>query len=296
MMLEYIEFYKIPILSGTAAGILLSFLGIFVVLRKTSLFGVTMSQAAGAAVIISFMLGIHGEIFIIAATSLMMLPFFIMTGRKSKFSGAILTGGFVFFTSAGHLITVFGGNVSNHITRAFFGDILTVTQEEWDHLTLPVFMMFPVFIYFLPYFKIVVFDRDHAAIRGLNIRFLEAAYFLMLVFILSISIRLFGSLFSIAQLILPALAVLHLSRSVNFALLYAMLFSITGTLTGFIVSFYPFQAGNETLNLPTTSSIIMVLSFGTVLLFGTNRLKYYLIKITGNIFFRYGSHKNSSEK
>ncbi|MDH5656212.1 MAG: metal ABC transporter permease [Spirochaetia bacterium] len=268
MILEFIFFYKFPILAGITAGILLALAGVFVVLRKTSLFGITMSQAAGTSVLLSLTAGFQSEIFIMILTSALMLPFFIITGRNTKYSGAILTGGFVFFTSLGHLLTAAGANITNHISRAFFGDILTVSDQEWTDLALPLLVVFPVFFYILPYLKIVTFDRDEAVIGGINAGFVEGVFFILLVYILSISIRLFGSLFSIAQMILPALAVLYFSSGVNRALIFAAVFSTAGTIAGFLISFYPVEIGGNTFNFPTSSAIILALAAGVAFIHG----------------------------
>lgn len=266
MIMEFFQFYKVPILAGILVGILLGAIGIFVVLRRITLFGITLSQAAGVAVILSLIAGIHGEIFILFATVIVMLPFHFFSASSNKNSDAVLAGGFVFFTSLSHLLTAFGGGISNHLTRTFFGDILTVTEDEWLHLTIPILVIIPVFYFLLPYFKAVTFDRDETVILGRNSDLIELLFFLLLTFLLGMAIKLFGSLFSIAHLILPALAVLPFSKNVGRAVIFAMLFSAAATLLGFTLSFFPIHMGSEEIHLPTSTSIILFLSAGTFLM------------------------------
>ena len=270
VMMEFAIFYKVQILAGMLTGGMLSAMGVFVLLKRITFFGVTLSQAASVSVIVALIMGIRGEVFILALTSAIMLPFHFLTQKENRNSEAILSGGFVFFTASGHALTALGGNVSNHLTRAYFGDVLTVSQEEWNHFILPGIAFVPLFLFFFPYFKAVSFDRDETIVAGLHAKSIEFIFFLLLTGILGISIRLFGSFFSLAHLIFPGLLALRFSKSVTGAIIGGLFFSLISTVCGFFLSFLEIPIGDEILHFPTSSIIILIL--------GILSLAGYLIK------------------
>ena len=270
-MLETLSFFKIQLVFGLVLGCACALIGVFVLLQRLTVFGVTLSQAATSATAVSLFLGLqsaHGgagmgglanDLLILFLTTLFMLPFFFVKLRNPPNLSAILVGGLVFFAALSQLLIALGGRVQNHLLRAFFGNILTVSSDEWRHLWIPGVVFLVFFLYYYRSILSVSFDRDHARLTGIKVFWIDLLFFMMLCVVCSLSINLMGSFYSLAHLILPGLVALAISRSVVTTIGVAVLYSATSTLLGFLLSLYKIPVGLGGLNLPTSSTIIMVM-------------------------------------
>jgi ABC-type Mn2+/Zn2+ transport system permease subunit len=259
-MIAFLEFYQSQVMTGIFIGMLISALGIFVLLQRTVFFGVTLAQATHSALILSILAGFGAESATIPIALALMAPFFLIHHIGSPNADAILAGGFVFFASLSQLMTSFGGAIQSHLIAAYFGDIVTVRDDAYVDLILPISIVIIMLVILYPSLKAVIFDRDDARLIGIPSFAIEVAFFTILTVVMSLTIRLMGTFFTVAHLTIPAAFALRISRSFHAAIVLAALFSSVVTLIGFMISFYPIPFEGGTLNLPTSATIILVMS------------------------------------
>lgn len=267
-MIEFLVFYKSQLLLGAALGGLCAALGVFVLLQRMILFGLTLSQAATFAAAVGLMNGWHNEASVIFLNLLLMLPFFLIHRRRPPAMDSILLAGLLFFAAAAQIMLAFGGNVQNHLLSAYFGNILTVESDEWHHLLPWGIGAVLVFFLFFRNFTAVFFDRDQAQLSQYPVRTTEAVFFLLLSPVMGLSINLMGSFYGVAHLILPAIFGVTVMRSVAGAVAAAAAYSIVCTAAGFSISLIPVPVGDTTINLPTSSTIILTLCLSLPVLIG----------------------------
>ena len=270
-MFETLIFYKHQLIAGMLLGGFCSILGVFVLLKRLTIFGVTLSQGATCAVALSLLLnmgndpagdshgGISSDIFVLLFTIIIMAPFFLIKLKNPPNITAILIIGFVFFAALSQILLAIGGQVQNHLLQAFFGNILTSGAEEWQHLILPILIILPLFIYFYRSFTAVAFDRDHAQLSGIATNRIDFMFYLIISYVLASTINLMGSFYTLAHLILPALFALYVCRSIFTALIVSFVYSSLSTVIGFMISLWKIPVGQDGLNLPTSSTVIFVL-------------------------------------
>ncbi|MBW7858279.1 MAG: metal ABC transporter permease [Leptonema sp. (in: Bacteria)] len=255
-------FYYEQILTGAVIGMLTAVIGVFVILRKMIFAGVALSQAASSAVVLTLLLEIHSEPIVFVATVILFSPFYLLQNRLPKYTDAVLAAGLVFFAALGQVLMSFGGNASNHLVTAFFGNILTMPRQEWHHLWLPAVIGVVVFVSFYRSIILVSFDRIFARTTRVSVVLVEFVFFSLLTACLTTAIYLMGSFYSIAHLVIPGLIGLWFSRSIKTALVIAAIISFASTIAGFTLSLIPIQVLGTSIHLPTSSTVILIMSVG----------------------------------
>lgn len=260
------------IILGVLLGVFLSVLGIILVLRRMAFLGVTLSQVSTFAFAVSLFLGFKGEALPIFLSVLILTPIFFLTQTWKSKSDTILGVIFVSFGSAAQVLLAFGGNVQNHIVAAYFGDILT-SEIKLQSFMFPL-LLGNAFLFFLFFRKIVFysFDPDEYKVQRFN-PYIDLIFFLIVNFVLSISVNLLGSFYSAAQLLIPAFVSLYLFKDLKFCLFFAGIFSGVTTILGFIFSLVQIPYRGEIVYLPTSSSIVLTLFFIAITLILVKKLK-----------------------
>ncbi|MFN3603722.1 MAG: metal ABC transporter permease [Leptonema sp. (in: bacteria)] len=264
-MIDSIYFYLPQILIGSIVGISTAGIGVLVLLRKGIFMGITLSQAITVALIITLILEIHNEILILILGILFFLPVYFLY-NKIEFKEAILASGFVFYAALGQILTALGANVQNHIVIAYFGNILLIPSKEWLHILVLLLVVYILFIIFYKKILAISFDLHYSKIIKMNVLLVEIIYFLILTAILTMSIYYMGSFYSIAHLVIPSLIAITIARNMISAFLLSSLISLISTMLGFTISLWQIQIQNQNINLPTSSTIILVMSLFLIVL------------------------------
>ncbi|PJZ82902.1 metal ABC transporter permease [Leptospira meyeri] len=247
------------ILVGSLVGALLSVLGILIVLRGMTFFGVTLSQAVTFSVALSLFMEWPGEIFPILFSSVLVFPLLYVRKLRGMKEEVILGILFVFFSAASQVMLALGGNVQNHLMAAFFGDILT-SQVRTNSFGIYIAIFF--FILYLSFFRrflFISFDRDEYKIQVGNPLPFDLLFYIILAASLTVAVNLLGTFYSIAHLILPVFALLPIIRSLKLLTVVCVLFSVFSTISGFLISLVGIERNGEMIYFPTSSSIILVL-------------------------------------
>lgn len=272
-MFETFAFYWLQILAGAALGAALSVLGVFVVLRRLAVFGITLSQATTTAVSLTLLLNLKGpqssdasrfvgDGLVLLLSAVFMAPFYIAIIRAQSDRGALLVLGMVVFAALSQSLLALGGQVQSHLVQAFFGNVLTTNASDLAHLWLPFGVLGLLFAFFYRDLLAVAFDRDHAHLSGAPVRMVEVFFFLALSYAVAEGINLMGSFYTLAQLIVPALVALSVTRNVPAALLVAAVYAAVMTVAGFVLSLVPLPLPEGPVNLPTSSTIVLLLAAG----------------------------------
>ena len=274
-MIESLAFYKYQLLASGALGLACAGCGVFVLLRRQTMFAATMSQAGALAFALVFLWAaafdggaaheVHAGINYQTAVLnvVLMFPFYVLGRRGFANFDAVLVAGFVFYSAVARILTVAGG-LHTHLVVAYFGNILTVGVDDVT-IALPVLGVCGVV--FAGIFRSLVsvsFDADHARLSGIRVAMIEFLFFAILSVVAALTIRLMGSFYALAQLVVPAFFALGCTRSIRAALPVAAMYSLLATVGGFALSLMPISIAGQNLNLPTSSTIIVLLVLGCV--------------------------------
>ncbi|TGN17566.1 metal ABC transporter permease [Leptospira idonii] len=249
---------------GGILGALLSVLGILLVLRNMTFFGVTLSQAVGFSVAFCLFMGWDRDLAPILLSSALIFPIVLLHKSTHIKEDVVLGILFVFFASLSQILLALGGDVQNHLMASYFGDILT-SEVKLDSAGIWIASL--AFIFYLSFFRrflFLSFDRDEYRIQIGNPIFYDILFYMILSTAVTVSVNLLGSFYSIAHLLLPVFTLLPFVRSTKILALLSILFSLLGTIGGFFLSLTGFHHHGEEVFFPTSSTIILfmcILSF-----------------------------------
>ncbi|MDX1961279.1 MAG: metal ABC transporter permease [Leptospiraceae bacterium] len=253
-----IELFQEQIFIGSLLGLFLSTIGIFLLLKNMAFMGITISQVLTAILAIFLFFQIEGDYFSLVGSIGFIFPMLYYITKVDEKKDTILGILFVSSTSISQLLLATGGNVQNHILHNFFGDILTSSIGFFSFGGVLVVCSYLVFILLYRRIQMFFFDSEEYIASG-RTRSIELIFLVIVSCILTVSVKLFGSFYSSAQLIIPGFISLMFFSSMRSVFLFAGLISITATILGFGISLIEFKFGNGTF-FPTSSVIVTILA------------------------------------
>ena len=225
-------FFQRALLGGLFIGITAPLLGIFLVLRRLSMIGDTLSHVSIAGVALGFLIHVYpvamGLVFALLAC------FAIEKLRRTYKTYAELS--IAIIMSGGAALAAFlftmGRNFNVNVTSYMFGSILTLDNKDlWliagVTLLVVVFMVLNHKEVFL-----MAFDEDAAGISGLPVRLYNIVITMLTALVISVAIKIVGALLVSALLTIPVACSLLVAKSFRSAVWTALLYSEVGVLGG----------------------------------------------------------------
>lgn len=229
-------FFQRALLGGLLIGITAPLLGIFLVLRRLSMIGDTLSHVSIAGVALGFIINVYpiamGLVFSLLAC------FAIEKLRRTYRTYAELS--IAIIMSGGVALAVFfftmGRNFTVNVTSYMFGSILTLN-------TLDLWMVFGVTLIVIVFMLVnhkevflLAFDEDAAGISGLPVRLYNILIMVLTALVVSSAIKIVGALLVSALLTIPVACSLLVARSFRHAVWTAVLYSEIGVIGGLCVA------------------------------------------------------------
>jgi zinc transport system permease protein len=234
------ELFEHAALTGTIAGALLGFLGVYVVLRRLVFLTAAISQAAGFGVAAAFYAQIAlGVSPVIASptigasllTMIAVLPIALERGWARGRRDSVL--GFGFLVGAAGTLALGTRIVEevHDIDAILFGSAVAVLPEHFTFVAVLAAVLFALHLWWARGFISVSFDPAGSRVRGLPVRTLDLILFATLALAVSASTRVLGALPTFAFSVLPAMAAVRVVPNVFGGLLFA---GLLGAVSGFL--------------------------------------------------------------
>lgn len=240
------ELFRQPTIAGAAAGALLGFLGVYIVLRRMVFLSAALSQCAGLGVTVAFYGQAHwGTTGLLAsptmgATAATLLASFLPSlDRSTTASHRDSLLGLAFLVGAAGSLALGTRIVQDlaDIQSILFGSAVVVLDDQLAVVLWTAGVLLGLHIWWMRAFAQISFDPDGARVRGLPVRVIEAALLVSLAVAISVCTRVLGALPVFAFSVLPAMTALLLSANVQRALLIATVVGGTCGFGGYLVSF-----------------------------------------------------------
>ena len=228
------DFFIRALLAGIGVAIVTGPLGCFVIWRRLSYFGDTLSHSAllGVTMAYSFDLNIPFSVFIISSVLALIL---IQLQKKTNLPGDALLGLLAHSSLAVGLVVIgFLTFIRFDIMGLLFGDILAVTTN--DILTIWIggaLILIILKLIWKPLFASTV-NYELAQAEGLNPDRAKAIFTILMAGIIAISIKMVGLLLITGMLIIPA----AMARNISDSPTKMVLFSIIGGLLSVIIGLF----------------------------------------------------------
>lgn len=239
-MLEILQysFMQRALLAGMIIGVLCPLMGIFMVLRRMSLIGDSLSHVALSGVAAGLLLGVYPMGITLAFSVVAALA--IEKLRKSYEQYAelaiaiILSGGIGVAVILISLVRSPGMNVLGFL----FGSISTVLKTDlWLILGLGILIILFVTILYKELFYIA-FDEESARIVGIPVRWINLLFIIMIAVTVTLSMRIVGVLLVSSLMVIPAATSLQIAKSFKQATFLSIVFAEISVVAGIFLSYY----------------------------------------------------------
>ena len=239
MTFEAVSYESIPhaLVSGIAISILCSAIGLFLVLRKFSLFGDALAHSAFGGVAFGLFIGIY-PLWI--ACGVAILSALGLTKIRQKFdisSDAIVAILFATGLGAGVILVSMSDDLDLHDIEEFlFGSAIINTQSVIEILGLSGGILA---ILFFTYKKLLysTFSEEQAKAAGIPVDKMSYLLIAMAGVTVIISMQLVGVLLISALFVLPNVSAMLYARSFKQTMFLSMSFAISATVSGIIISY-----------------------------------------------------------
>jgi len=241
------ELFPYAILGSIVAGIVCSFLGVFVVSQRVVFLGAALTQAAIAGVAFSFLHLLNLEKMLAELLSIQSIDdsflhhfehtffsllfaviavlIFSQSHRQKLYTTDSLLGIIFVIAIALRIIFIQKSPVAEvaEIESILKGDILFIGSQEFYTLLTIMIIIFLIFLLFSKQLRFVTFDADTAAAHGINDRFWLLIFYLAVGLGISLTTRFVGDVFTFAFLILPASTAILISSRVMNVFIFAII-------------------------------------------------------------------------
>ena len=229
-------FVQRALIGGLLIGLTAPLIGVFVVLRRLSMIGDTLSHISIAGVALGFLLNLYplavGLVFAVLA-SLLIERLRRAYRTYAELSIAVMMSGGVALAS---LLFSLGKGFNVNISSYFFGSIYTLDNRDlFVVAAVTLVVAITVRLNYKELF-LLTFDEDAAAVNGLPIRTYNVLLTTLTAIVVSIAIKIVGALLVSALITIPVASSLMAARSFRQTLLFAIIYAEMAMLGGLVAS------------------------------------------------------------
>lgn len=256
-MLNY-SFMQNALFVSIFISILCPCIGVFLVLRRYSMIGDTLSHASLAGITIGLLFDQNPILGSFIFTSICgALIEFLRTYFK-KYTDLILS--IVLALSVGIAITIISsGKLHANADSFMFGSILTVTK--FDMVMVVILSVISVLALILLYHQMlyIAYDEETAKVAGVKVKLINYIFSILVASAISVSIRIVGVLVLSSMIALPVATALQLGKGFKITLIFSIVFSVIDIMLGLFLSFYLNVAPGGFTALVSVAVLVLVL-------------------------------------
>lgn len=237
-MLDIIQsdFFQRALLGGILIGLTAPLIGIFLVLRRLSMIGDTLSHVTIAGVALGFLIEVYplaaGLVFAVVAS------FAIEKLRKAyksyaELSIAIIMSGGIALAS---LFFTLGMGYNTDVMSYLFGSIYTLdTMDLFMVGGVTLIVVVTVGLFFKEFF-LLSFEEDAASVSGLPVKLMNMLITILTALVVSTAIKIVGALLVSALLTIPVAISLLIARSFRSSIILSVIISEIAVIAGLVLA------------------------------------------------------------
>ena len=269
MILEALSyaFMQKALIAGIAVGIICSFMGTFLVLRRYSLFGDGIAHVAFGGISVGLFFGIFPlwtafVVSILGGLGLQKLR------QSTKISGdaavaVVLSSGF----AVGVILVSASGGFSVDLFSFLFGSILLISNEDTIMILAISAGIIATLTILQKQFLHLTFNEEQAKLVGLRTTLLNYAFVVLASITVVTSMRLVGILLISALIVIPNITAMMFGKGFKKTVCISMGISVISVIGGILLSY--------SLNLAASGTIVVIavgILVGTLVLKSTGIL------------------------
>jgi zinc transport system permease protein len=248
------------IIAGIFISILCPAVGTFLVLKRYSMMGDTLSHSSLAGVAIGLVLGYNPILTSFIFTSIAGLTIEFLRSYYKKYAELILV--IVLTLSVGIAIVLIStGKANANVNSYLFGSILTVSKN--DLFTVFSLSIISVLTLFFLYNQLlyITFDENGAKVCGIKVKLINYLFALLVGATISVSIRILGILVISSMIAMPVAASLQLHKGFKLTFIFSIIFGFIDIMLGLFLSYYINSAPGGTIALISVLLLLIILTY-----------------------------------
>ena len=269
MILEALSygFMQKALVAGIAVGIICSFMGTFLVLRRYSLFGDGIAHVAFGGISVGLFLGVFPlwTAFIVSIFGGLGLQ---KLRQSTKISGdaavaVILVSGL----AVGVILVSSSGGFSVDLFSFLFGSILLISNEDTIMILAISAGIIATLVVLQKQFLHLTFNEEQAKLVGLRTTLLNYAFVVLASITVVTSMRLVGILLISALIVIPNITAMMFGKGFKKTVFISMGIAVISVISGILVSYF--------LNVAPSGTIVVIavgILVGTLVLKSTGIL------------------------
>ena len=252
MVLEILSygFMQKALLAGVAVAVACSFMGIFLVLRRYSLFGDGIAHVAFGGISVGLFLGVFPlwsafVVSILGGLGLQKLRSSTRISGDSAVAVVLVSG-----LAAGVILASASGGFSVDLFSFLFGSILLVsTSDAIMIISISAGIVVTLLAFRRPLLHIS-FNEEHARISGINVTVLNYLFVILAAVTVVTSMRLVGILLISALIVIPNITAMLFGTGFKRTVGISVSMSVFSAVSGILLSYY--------LNIAPSGTIVMI--------------------------------------
>lgn len=235
-MLQY-GFIQNAIIVSFMISILCPCIGVFLVVRRYSMIGDTLSHSSLAGVSLGLLVHQNPIIgaFVFTAACGALIEF--LRNYFKKYTDLILS--IVLSLSVGIAISIISsGKLNTNAETYLFGSILTVTKT--DMITVFILSVISMLVIIFLYHQMVYisYDEEAARVAHVRVRMINYVFSILVASSIAASVRIVGVLVLSSMIALPVATAIQLEKGFKVTLIASIFISIIDIMSGLFLSYY----------------------------------------------------------
>ena len=253
-------FMQNAFIAGFIVSVLCPFIGLFIVLRRYSMIGDTLSHSSFAGVAIGLVIGTNPLLTAFLFTSICALVIEALRTYYKKYAELVMS--IVLTLSLGiAIILISSGKASAKVDSFLFGSILTVTKSDIWLIAMVGGICLITLLFLYNKLIYVTFDETSAKTAGINVKLVNYIFTLLVGATISLSIRVMGILVVSSIIVVPVATAMQLKKGFTKTLIFAILFGFLDVMIGLVLSYYINSAPGGTIALTSVIFLLLTLTF-----------------------------------
>ena len=269
MILEALSygFMQKALIAGIAVGLICSFMGTFLVLRRYSLFGDGIAHVAFGGISVGLFLGVFPLwtafiVSIFGGLGLQKLRQSTKISGDSAVAVVLVTG-----LAVGVILVSSSGGFSVDLFSFLFGSILLISQEDTIMILAISAGIIATLTILQKQFLHLTFNEEQAKLSGMRTTLLNYAFVVLASITVVTSMRLVGILLISALIVIPNITAMQFGKGFKKTVFISMSISVISVVSGILVSYF--------LNVAPSGTIVVIavgILIGTLVLKSTGLL------------------------
>lgn len=252
-------FMQRSLISAIAIAVICSIVGLFLVLKRHSLFGDALAHVAFGGISLGLFTGIYPLwtayiVAILSAVGVNKLRESTKIPPDSSIA-VLLTSGL----AIGVILISISGGFTLNLFSFLFGNILLVSTDDVIIILITDAIVIPVIYVLYKKLVLIIFDENQAKVSGLNVSWINTLFIILASITIIASIRLVGVLLISSLIVVPNITALMFGKGFKKTMFISCAISVFSVVFGIITSYYSNLAPSGTIVLTMVSMFLVTI-------------------------------------